>query len=115
MKIIINWFRKIWTYFKSFRYTYIPNNPITSTVQEDTRDKEAVKRMHKAYDAQEESHLAMAKTPHHCTDPLTCDGTCYKWEHDKIVEVKPVRTLKKRRISKRGSSQESYGKEFNKK
>lgn len=115
MKILSRLFWQWWSYFKSKSMPYNPESAVTSTVQEDTRAKESVKRMHKAYDAQEESHLAMANTPHHCNDPLTCDGTCYKWEPDKIVEVKQIRKLKKRAISKRGSSQESYGKEFNKK
>jgi hypothetical protein len=61
-------------------------NTFTNTVQEDTKDKEVIKRINKHLDDQMELINARALKPHSCKDPVGCTkDVCWKFEPDKIV------------------------------
>lgn len=98
MKFLNNLFSQWWAYIKSYRHTYIPDNPITSTVQEDTRAKESVKRFNKSFEQQQQSLNIRALKPHECADPLTCEkDKCFTWKPDKIVRTMKVRSLRRKK------------------
>lgn len=57
-----------------------------SYVQENTRDREAVKRFIKSFEQQREQMQARAMVPHACSNPLECTKQkCFQWRPDTVV------------------------------